>query len=435
MIDRYSNPEIKQIWELENKYKIWLQIEILVCEARAKKGDIPQKDLDEIRNNARFKTSEVLEIESKVHHDMIAFLTNVADCVGPASRHIHYGLTTSDVTDTCLSLQLVQSSDLILKKLDQLIETLKSMAIKYKMTPIIGRTHGIHAEVLTLGLKFAHFYQELKRNRGRLLQAKNEIMVGKLSGAVGTYSNLSPEIEEYVLDKLNLRPAKITTQVICRDRHAYFLSVLGIIAGSLDRFATEIRLLQKTETREFEEPFERGQKGSSAMPHKRNPIICERICGLSRIIKANVQTALNNMPLWHERDISHSSAERVIIPDSIICLEYILSKMIYVMDNLHIYPGKMLDDIGITRGLIYSQNLLLFLTENQLTREEAYAIVQENAMRVWNDDSLNLKDEIKRDPRIKKIIGNSNLKVLDKVFQFQPFLKHINYLFKRAGLE
>lgn len=435
MIDRYSNPEIKAIWELENKYRIWLDIEVLACEARAQKGLIPPEDMRDIKEKARFNLEEVLEIESRVHHDVIAFLTNVADYVGPASRHIHYGLTSSDIGDTCLCYQLTQATDILLSRLDELIAAVKKQALAHKMTPCIGRSHGIHAEPTTLGLKFAHFYTELTRDRERLIRAREEIAVGKLSGAVGTFSNLEPYVEEFVLEKMGLSPAEIATQVINRDRHAYYHSVLAVIAGSLDRFATEIRLLQKTETREVEEPFMRGQKGSSAMPHKRNPIICERISGLSRVIKGNAQAALHNMALWHERDISHSGAERVILPDSTIALEYILGKMKFVVENLHVYPDQMEADIWLTRGLIFSQKLLLFLTRQKITREEAYAIVQDNAMAVWNDKDKTLLNELKKDDRVKELLDASGMAEMEAVFQVEPYLDKMDFLFKRAGLE
>ena len=308
MIDRYSHPEISAIWELENKFKIWTDIEIYACEARANRGEVPKEDLETIKQKAKFNVDEILEIESKVHHDVIAYLTNLNSYIGPAGRHVHFGLTSSDVGDTALCVQMVQAMDLLIQRTETLLETTKQKAKEYKDLPCIGRSHGIHAEPMTLGLKFALFFAEMTRNLERMKDAREQVAVGKLSGAVGTYSNIDLEIEEYVLNKLGLKVDPIATQVISRDRHAFYMSVLGVVAASLDRMATEIRLLQKTEGREVEEPFAKGQKGSSAMPHKRNPVVCERISGISRVIRSNVNVGLQNVGLWHERDISHSSA-------------------------------------------------------------------------------------------------------------------------------
>ncbi|TGK04794.1 adenylosuccinate lyase [Leptospira semungkisensis] len=433
MIDRYSNPEIAKIWELENKFDIWKEIEILATEARMKKGEVPKEDFEEIRSKARFKVDEILEIESKVHHDVIAFLTNMNSYIGPAGRHVHYGLTSSDIGDTALCVQMVQAMELILKKTDQLIEAIKEKAIEYRNLPCIGRSHGIHAEPMTLGLKFALFYEEMKRNRVRMALAKEEIAVGKLSGAVGTYSNIEPDIEEYVCEKLGLKPDPIATQVVSRDRHASYMSALGVTAASLDRFATEVRLLQKTEGREVEEPFSAGQKGSSAMPHKRNPVICERISGISRVIRSNVSTALQNVALWHERDISHSSAERIVVPDSTIALEYILDKMLFVVKNLHVYPDAIERTLGVTRGLIFSQKVLLYLIEKGgITREDAYSIVQGHAMNVWADQSQNLKQRLSEDPKVQKVLKPQDL---DEIFQISPYLEKVGLIYKRLGLE
>ncbi len=372
MIDRYSNPEIANIWSLENKYQLWLKIEIEVCESWFKRGLISEEEIKEIREKANFDIHRIAEIEEEVQHDVIAFTTNVKEYIGPSGRWIHYGLTSSDIVDTALSLQLKESSEIILKKIDKLIYILKDLSLKYKNQIMIGRTHGIHGEPITLGLKFLHFYSEMLRNRDRLIDARDQISVGKLSGAVGTYSNIDPLIEEEVCNQLGLQPEKIATQVISRDRHAFYISVLGIIAGTLERLAQEIRLLQKTEGREIEEPFAKGQKGSSAMPHKRNPVISERICGLARIIQSNVMVAYRNIPLWHERDISHSSAERIILPDSTIALDYILSKTIYILENLHIYPQNINKVFHTTRGLIFSQKVLLAMVKKGLEREKAY---------------------------------------------------------------
>lgn len=431
MIDRYSNPEIAGIWTLENKYKIWLQVEIAVCEAWAKRGVIPSEDLKQIQEKAGFNTDRILEIEAEVHHDVIAFLTNVKEHIGPAGRWVHYGMTSSDVGDTALCLQLVQSADILLKRLDTLIQTTKEKAVEYKDQVMVGRTHGIHGEPVTLGLKFAHFYAELLRNKERLLKAKEQVAVGKLSGAVGTFSNISPDLEEEVCSRLGLGTEDVATQVINRDRHAHFVSVLGIIAGGLDRMAQEIRLLQKSEGREVEEPFAKGQKGSSAMPHKRNPVVCERICGLARVIQSNVITAYRDMPLWHERDISHSSAERVLLPDVCIGLEYILDKMNFVLSGLHVYPENMDRVLGITRGLIFSQRLMLALVESGLQREEAYSLVQSASMDVWADPEKNLKEESLKKAEIGGRLGSERI---EEIFDIGYFLRNVDSIYKRIGL-
>jgi len=431
MIERYSNPEISRIWTLENKYRIWLWIELEVCEAWYRRGLIPEEDIDQIRKKANFDVKRIAEIEEEVQHDVIAFLTNVKEHVGKAGRWIHYGLTSSDVGDTALSIQLVQSADIILRRIDSVLEILKKRALEFKDLIMIGRTHGIHGEPITLGLKFAHFYAEMLRNKERLIEAKRQIAVGKLSGAVGTFSNLNPDLEEEVCERLGLKPEKIATQVISRDRHAFFISILGIIAGTLERMAQEIRLLQKTEGREIEEPFAEGQKGSSAMPHKRNPVISERICGLARVIQSNVMTALRNMPLWHERDISHSSAERVILPDSTIALDYILDKMCYILNNLHVYPENIQRVLNATRGLIFSQKVLLALVQKGLEREESYKIVQGLAMEVWNDPNLHFKEEILRRDIFRKYLTE---KEVEEIFDLKAFLKDVDAIYKRLEL-
>ena len=431
MIERYSNPEISRIWTLENKYRIWLWIELEVCEAWYRRGLIPEEDIAQIRKKANFDVKRIAEIEEEVQHDVIAFLTNVKEHVGKAGRWIHYGLTSSDVGDTALSIQLVQSADIILRRIDSVLEILKKRALEFKDLIMIGRTHGIHGEPITLGLKFAHFYAEMLRNKERLIEAKRQIAVGKLSGAVGTFSNLNPDLEEEVCERLGLKPEKIATQVISRDRHAFFISVLGIIAGTLERMAQEIRLLQKTEGREIEEPFAEGQKGSSAMPHKRNPVISERICGLARVIQSNVMTALRNMPLWHERDISHSSAERVILPDSTIVLDYILDKMCYILNNLHVYPENIQRVLNATRGLIFSQKVLLALVQKGLEREESYKIVQGLAMEVWNDPNLHFKEEILRRDIFRKYLTE---KEVEEIFDLKAFLKNVDAIYKRLEL-
>ncbi|MBE7412346.1 MAG: adenylosuccinate lyase [Leptospiraceae bacterium] len=432
MIDRYSNPEIAQIWELENKFKIWTEIEILACEARFNKGEIPEKDFFDIKSKAKFNVAEILELEEKLQHDVIAFLTNLGSYIGDASRHVHYGLTSSDIGDTALCIQMVQAVDIIIDRVNTLIDTTAEKAKEYRDLPCIGRSHGIHAEPMTLGLKFALFYSEMKRNLERLKTAKNEIAVGKFSGAVGTYSNIDPEIEKYICDKLGLEVDPITTQVITRDRHANYMSAIAITASSLDRMATEIRLLQKTEGREVEEPFAKGQKGSSAMPHKRNPVVCERISGIARVIRSNVNVSFQNMPLWHERDISHSSAERIILPDSTIALEYILVKMNHVLKNLHVYPDATKRTLDVTRGLIFSQKAMLYLIEKgNLSREKAYEKIQSHAMAVWGDSKENLRDRLSKDSEISSILNST---ALDKIFDIKPYLERVEFIFARLGL-
>lgn len=432
MIDRYSHPEISNIWTLENKFKIWTEIEIIACEARLKKGEIPESDFLEIKSKAKFNVQEILELEKTLQHDVIAFLTNLGSYIGPASRHVHYGLTSSDIGDTALCVQMVQAIDILIKRTEELVLVVRQQAQNYKKTPCIGRSHGIHAEPMTLGLKFALFYSEMTRNLARLKGAREEVAVGKFSGAVGTFSNTDPDIEAYVCEKLGLNVDPITTQVITRDRHAYYMSILGIVASSLDRFATEIRLLQKTEGREVEEPFGKGQKGSSAMPHKRNPVICERICGIARVIRSNVSVAYQNMPLWHERDISHSSAERIILPDSTIALDYILERMIFVVKNLHVYPDASERVLGLTRGLFFSQKAMLALINvGGMSREKAYETIQNHAMAVWADPNASLLEKLKADSRVNSILNDTQL---EEIFRVEPYLKNIDSIYERLGL-
>ncbi len=431
MIPRYSRKEIAGIWDLENKFRIWLDIEIAVCEVYAERGIIPKEDLKIIKEKADFDVERILEIESEVHHDVIAFLTAVNENVGPAGRHIHYGLTSSDVGDTALCLQMKQAGDIILRGIDILIESLRNASLKYKDLVCMGRSHGVHAEPTTFGVKMALYHEEFKRNRERIKRAVENITFGKLSGAVGTFSNVSPEIEKEVCEKLGLKPDPVSTQVIQRDRHAEYMAALAITAGSLDQLATEIRHLQRTEVREVEEPFQKGQKGSSAMPHKRNPVTCERVTGLSRVIKSNLNVALDNMTLWHERDISHSSAERVTLPDSTIALDYLLDKMVFVINNLHVYPENMMENINRTGGLFYSQSLLLKLIEKGLTREDAYKIVQTLAMRVWKREG-SLKELALADSVVSEKISNEEM---DAIFNLERYLKNIDAIYKKTGLE
>jgi adenylosuccinate lyase len=430
MIPRYSRKEISEIWELENKFRIWLDIEIAVCEIYAARGIIPAEDLTVIKEKADFDLERILEIENEVHHDVIAFLTAVAEKVGPASRHIHYGLTSSDIGDTALSIQMKQAGEILLKGLDELIETLKSNAIKYKNIPCMGRSHGVHAEPTTFGVKMALYHEAFKRNRYRLKQAVDNISFGKLSGAVGTFSNIDPEIEEEVCRKVGLKPDPVSTQVIQRDRHAEFMCAIAITAGTLDQLATEVRHLQRTEVREIEEPFQKGQKGSSAMPHKRNPVLSERVTGLARVIKANVNVALDNITLWHERDISHSSAERVVIPDSTIALDYLLGRMNFIMANLHIYPENMMENIEKTGGLFYSQALLLLLIEKGMTREDAYKIVQDLTMRVWKREG-SLKELALKDPVVASKTGKNEI---DDLFNLSRYYKNIDAIYRKAKI-
>ena len=430
MISRYTRPQMARIWSEEEKLSNWLKIEILVCEAWAKLGKIPQESLKRIKERARFDLKRIREIEEKVRHDVVAFLTNVAEYVGPEARYIHLGLTSSDILDTGLALQMREAADIIIQDLEDLAETLKRKARKHKDTLMMGRTHGVHAEPITLGLKFALWYEETKRNLERMKLAREEIAYGKISGAVGTYAHLEPFVEEYVCEKLGLRPCKISSQIVQRDRHAFYLSILAIIASSLNKFALEIRGLQRTEIREVEEEFTRGQKGSSAMPHKRNPIICERICGLARLARSNVQAALENIPLWGERDISHSSVERVIIPDSTILVDYILNKFNHVLKNLLIYPDNMRKNFERTGGMFFSQGLLLELVRKGLSREKAYEIVQRNAMRCWKEGE-NFEKLVREDEEVKRYLDEEELR---SVFELHHYLRNVDEIFKKVGI-
>lgn len=429
MIPRYTLPEMGKIFEDEFKYSTWLKIEILACEARADMGEIPKEDVETIKSKAKFEVDRILEIEETTKHDVIAFLTNVAEHVGEPSRHIHYGMTSSDILDTTLSYQMKSAGELILKQLNELKEVLRKRAIEHKHTICVGRSHGIHAEPTSMGVKFALWFEECKRNITRLENAIDSISVGQISGAVGTFEHLSPKIEEYVCEKMGLQPASVSTQVIQRDRHAEFLSTLAIIGASLEKIAIEIRHLQRTEVLEAEEYFSKGQKGSSAMPHKRNPIVSERITGLSRILRSNSVAALENVALWHERDISHSSVERIIVPDSCIALNYMLDLMIKLVDKLIVYPDKMIDNLNLTRGLIFSQTVLLKLVKQGISREDAYALVQEHAMDVWNDKSKNLKDELLNSKGILAILSKQEI---EEVFDHSKMLKNIEYIFNRS---
>jgi adenylosuccinate lyase len=429
MIERYTLPEMGKIWTEDFKFSTWLKIEILACEARCEMGDIPQKDLDVIIKKANFDSTRVLEIEETTKHDVIAFLTNVAEYVGEESRHIHYGMTSSDILDTTLSFQMRSAGEILLKKLNELKSILKKRALEFKYTVCVGRSHGIHAEPTTMGLKFALWFEECKRNIVRLEKAIEVISVGKISGAVGTFEHLSPEVENYVCEKLGLKPAPVSTQIIQRDRHAEFLITLAIIGTSLEKIALEVRHLQKTEVLEAEEYFSKGQKGSSAMPHKRNPVISERIAGIARIIRANASASLENIPLWHERDISHSSTERVIIPDSCIALDYILNQTTKLVQNLILYPDNMMKNLNLTHGLVFSQTILLTLVNKGLSREDSYKLVQDCAMAVWNDQSKYLKDELMNSNAIRKYLSQEEI---DFIFESKKMLKNVDFIFNRT---
>ncbi|MBS4035755.1 MAG: adenylosuccinate lyase [Ignavibacterium sp.] len=429
MIQRYTLPEMGKIFEDEFKFSTWLKIEILACEARAEMGEIPKEDVAVIKSKAKFDVNKILEIEETTKHDVIAFLTNVAEYVGPESRHIHFGMTSSDILDTTLSYQMKSAGELILKRLIKLKEILKYKAIEHKDTVCVGRSHGIHAEPTTMGLKFALWFEETKRNIKRLKSAIEIISVGQISGAVGTFEHLSPKVEEYVCQKMGLSPAPVSTQVIQRDRHAEFLSTLAVIAATLEKISVEIRHLQRTEVLEAEEYFSKGQKGSSAMPHKRNPIVSERITGLARILRSNSIAALENVALWHERDISHSSVERIIVPDSCIALDYMLDLMIKLIDKLIVYPENMISNLNITRGLVFSQAVLLKLVSKGLTREEAYKLVQTSAMDVWADKNKNLKDELLNSVEVKKYLSEDEI---NGIFNNEHMLSNVDYIFNRT---
>jgi adenylosuccinate lyase len=429
MIERYTLPEMGKIWQDEFKFNTWLEIEIFACEARSEMGEIPKEDVEVIKEKATFDIKRILEIEETTKHDVIAFLTNVAEYVGPESRHIHYGMTSSDILDTTLSFQMKTAGELLLIRLNSLKDVLKERAVEHKNTVCVGRSHGVHAEPTTMGLKFALWFEEIKRDITRLQNAIKNISFGQISGAVGTFEHLSPKVEEYVCQKMGLSPDPVSTQVIQRDRHAEYLTTLAIIGATLEKISIEIRHLQRTEVLEAEEYFSKGQKGSSAMPHKRNPIISERITGLARILRSNSIAAIEDIALWHERDISHSSVERIIIPDSCIALDYMLDLMIRLTKNLIIYPENMLNNLNITRGLVFSQTVLLKLVNKGLSREDAYRLVQIAAMDVWNDKHKNLKDELLKLHDIKKHLSEEEI---NEIFDYKKMLKNVDYIFSRS---
>lgn len=433
MIARYSRPAMGKIWTEENKFQTWLDIEILACEAQSELGVIPKDAVKVIREKAKFDAERIDEIELEVKHDVIAFLTNVGEHVGPESRYIHLGMTSSDVLDTALSLQMKQAAALLLQDLHRLREILARRAKEHKYTVMIGRTHGIHAEPTTFGLKLASWYDETNRNIRRLEQAKETISCGQISGAVGTYEHIDPFVERYVCEKLDLKPAPISTQILQRDLHAEFMTTLAIIGSSLEKFSTEIRHLQKTEVSEAEEFFSKGQKGSSAMPHKRNPVTCERVTGLARVLRGNAQAAMENISLWHERDITHSSVERIVIPDSCILLDYMLGLFTDIIDKLIVYPENMRKNIELTRGLIFSQEVLLALTKKGMKREDAYALVQKYAMEIWSHEGekKNLRDVLMPDTGIRIYLSE---KELNDLFDLGKSIRNVDCIFARLGL-
>ena len=430
MIDRYTHPEMGNIWTLENEFRTMLKVEILACEAMNKLGIVPDDALKDIQNKADFRLERIKEIEAVTNHDVIAFLTNVAEYVGDASKYIHKGLTSSDVKDTALCYMTVQSADLIMRHLQNFHAILRRRAAEFKNTVMIGRTHGIHAEPMTFGMKFLLWSDEIERDMERLKQAREMMAVGKLSGAVGTYSNIDPFVEEYVCKKLDLKPVRLATQVIQRDRHAHFLTTLAIIGSSSDKMATEIRNLQRTDIREAEEYFAPGQKGSSAMPHKRNPITCEKVSGMARLLRGYAVAGLEDVALWHERDISHSSVERVILPDATIALDHMLRKFSNIIDKLLVYPDAMIANLNKTGGLIFSQNLLIALVTKGVLREDAYKWVQRNAMARWLEGA-DFKTNVEADPDIKKYLTDEEI---EHCFDPKPMLRNVDLIFSRFGL-
>lgn len=430
MVERYTRPEMGNIWTDDNKFRIWLDIEIFACEAQAELGLIPKEAVSEIKEKANVDAKRVLKIEETTKHDVIAFLTNVEEYVGETSRFIHLGMTSSDVLDTCTAVQLKQAGELILTDLYELEKVLSRRAKEFKYTPCVGRSHGIHAEAMTFGLKFALWYDECKRNIKRFKSALFEISTGKINGAVGTFEHLDPFVEKYVCKKLDLQPAGITTQVIQRDRHANFLYVIAIIGSMLEKIAIEIRHLQRTEVREAEEFFSKGQKGSSAMPHKRNPISSENISGQARLLRTNALAAIENNALWHERDISHSSVERVILPDSTISLDYILNRSIKLLDKLVVYPEKMQENLDITLGLIHSQKVLLELARRGLKRQSAYVLVQTSAMRTWEEKKPFMDMLLEN----KELLSHINADEIKELFDFKTIFKRVDYIFDRLGI-
>ena len=428
MISRYTLPEMGALWSEQTKFQKWLDVEIAVCEVHAQMGTIPRDALEQIKSRAKFSVERINEIEKTTDHDVIAFTTNLAESIGEASRFVHYGLTSSDVVDTANALLLREACDLLLPKIDALLDVLKRRALEFKHTPQVGRTHGIHAEPTSFGLTFALWYDEVRRDRERLLKARATVSVGKISGAVGAFAHLDPIVEEKVCARLELKAAPVSTQIIQRDNYAEYLCTLAVIASSLDKFALQIRHWQRTEVREAQEKFKRGQKGSSAMPHKRNPILSERICGMARVVRANSIVGLENVALWHERDISHSSAERVVLPDSSIAIDYMLAKMTSLIEGLVVYPERMLENLNATRGSIFSGQLLLALTQAGVSREQAYEWVQRNAMTAW-DEGGDLKSLVSAD---QDISGHLSKEQIDRVFSLETYLRNVDAILARV---
>jgi len=428
MIPRYTRETMGQLWSEENKLRVWLQVELAVCEAWAGLGVIPQEALREIKEKARVDPQRVKELERETRHDVAAFVMQLEEVVGEAGRWVHFGLTSYDVVDTALSLLLKEALGIILEDLEGLMEAVKERAFEHRDTVMIGRTHGVHAEPITFGLKLALWYEELKRHRGRLRRAREGISVGKVSGAVGTYAHVPPQVEEFVCRRLGLRPAPISSQIVQRDRHAEVFAALALLASSIEKFALEIRHLQRTEVLEAEEPFAEGQKGSSAMPHKRNPIGSENLCGLARVVRANLMAALEDVPLWHERDISHSSVERIIAPDSTILIDFMLWRLSRIVKGMRIYPERMKENLERTRGLIFSQAVMLELIRKGLPRQEAYRMVQRNAMKTWEGEE-DFKTLVKGDVEIRKFLTEAEI---EECFSLKRHLRHVNFLFRRV---
>ena len=428
MIPRYTRPEMAKVWTEERKYETWLEIELLVCEALAERGEIPADAAKEIRAKATFDTRRVDEIEKVTKHDVIAFLTNVGESIGPLSRYLHYGLTSSDILDTSLAVLLKEASELILQDLHRLLEILKEKAFQNKDTVMIGRSHGVHAEPITFGFKMALWYDEMRRNLHRMERAKEAVSVGKISGAVGTFAHTPPSVESYVCQRLGLRPAPISTQIVQRDHHAEYFTTLAILASSVEKFSVELRHLQRTEVLEVEEFFSMGQKGSSAMPHKRNPVSAENLSGLARLVRSYSLAALENIPLWHERDISHSSVERVIGPDATILIDYMLNRLAQIIEKLIVYPEHMKANLEKMGGLIYSETVLLLLTQKGLSREAAYEVVQRNAMKAWEKGG-DFKTCLLHDEVIRKLLTRE---ALDGAFDIRHQLRHMDEIFQRV---
>jgi len=437
MIARYSLPEMNAVWDLQNKYRTWLKVEIAATKAWVQLGKVPESALKEIEKKTRdfvegkkeLDIGRIDEIEKVTNHDVIAFLTYIKEIVGDAAKYLHFGMTSSDMLDTAFAIQIKQAGEILLKDIDRILEAIKRRALEHRYTTMIGRSHGIHAEPITFGLKLAIWYEEMKRNKERLSAAVERVAAGKISGAVGTYANIDPKVEEIACKELGIGYAKVSNQVVQRDRHAEFLNALAITASSIEQFATEIRHLQRTEVREVEEPFRKGQKGSSAMPHKRNPILSERLCGLARVVRSASIIGMENIALWHERDISHSSTERTTFVDACIALDYMLQKFEGLVDNLVVYPENMMKNLNLLKGIVFSQRVLLTLIEKGgLSREDAYAVVQENAMKVWQEGK-DFKELLKTDEMVKKVLSDEEI---ESIFDLSYHTKHVDYIFNRV---